>query len=73
LKVNPDSVSARSLQVAIAFLEGRQDDYARGIKEVLALRPNYGEVYRVVGDHAARKLSLRRGGRVGEAGDRHRP
>ena len=54
LKINPDSVAARSLNVAIAFLEGRQDDYARGIKEILALRPNYGEVYRVVGDHAAR-------------------
>ena len=54
LKVNPNSVAARTMLVTIAFLEGRQPDYDRGVQEILALRPTYGEVYRVVGDHAAR-------------------
>ena len=54
LKVNPNSLDARSLDAAMAFLEGRTAEFDRKVKEILALQPTYGEVYRVVGDHAAR-------------------
>ena len=54
LKVNPNSLEARSLDAAIAFLEGRTEDFDRKVKEILTLQPTYGEVYRIVGDHAAR-------------------
>jgi tetratricopeptide (TPR) repeat protein len=54
LDINPRSLDALSLQAAMAFLEGRPDDLERTIAGVLAINPAFGEVYRVVGDHAAR-------------------
>ena len=54
LKVNPNSLEARSLDATLAFLEGRTADFDRKVREILTLQPTYGEVYRVVGDHAAR-------------------
>ena len=59
-----------SLEVAIAFLEGRQDDFDAQVKEILALRPNYGEVYRVIGDHAARNYRFDEAVGSGAAGGR---
>jgi tetratricopeptide (TPR) repeat protein len=53
LAINPNSFEARSLDVAIAFLEGRSDDFDRKVKDLLALQPTYGEVFRIVGEHAA--------------------
>src|SRR4029434_1668761 len=54
LAVNPNSLEARSLSAAIAFLEGRPQAMDEEIKGILAINPRYGEVYRVIGDHAAR-------------------
>jgi tetratricopeptide (TPR) repeat protein len=52
LEINPNSFEARSLDTAIAFLEGR--DFEKKVAEILGQYPKYGEVYRVIGDHAAR-------------------
>jgi tetratricopeptide (TPR) repeat protein len=54
LAVNPNGLDARSLSAAIAFLEGRPQAMDEEIKGILAINPRYGEVYRVIGDHAAR-------------------
>jgi tetratricopeptide (TPR) repeat protein len=54
LDTNPDSLEARSLDAAVTFLEGDAEQFDRKVKEILSLNPTYGEVYRIVGDHAAR-------------------
>jgi Flp pilus assembly protein TadD len=54
LAINPNSLEARALDAAMAFLEARPDDFQRIVGEVLKINPVYGEVYRVAGDHAAR-------------------
>ena len=54
LEVNPSSFEALSLDAAITWLEGRQAEFDARVQRVLQLQPRYGEVYRVVGDHAAR-------------------
>src|SRR6185503_17529485 len=54
LKVNPNGLEARSLDAAIAFLEGRSQDFTRKADEILKINPKFGEVYRMAGDHAAR-------------------
>jgi tetratricopeptide (TPR) repeat protein len=54
LAVNPNSLDARSLSASIAFLEGRTQAMDTEVKGILAINPRYGEVYRVIGDHAAR-------------------
>jgi tetratricopeptide (TPR) repeat protein len=54
LQINRNSLEARSLDAAIAFLEGRTADFEAQVAEVLKINPVYGEVYRVAGDHAAR-------------------
>jgi tetratricopeptide (TPR) repeat protein len=54
LEVNPNSLEARSLQSAVAWLEGRDADFERLAQEVLKINPVYGDVYRTIGDHAAR-------------------
>ena len=54
LEINPNSFEARSLEIAIAFLEGRTADLDKKVAALLAQYPRYGEVYRIVGDHAAR-------------------
>lgn len=52
LKTNPNSLEALSLDAAAAFLEG--GDVEGRVRRILSINPGYGEVYRVVGDHAAR-------------------
>jgi tetratricopeptide (TPR) repeat protein len=54
LAVNPNSLEARSLEAAIAFLEGRTADFKTAVDGVLTLHPGYGDVYRTAGDHVAR-------------------
>ena len=54
LKVNPRHLKALSLRSAVAYLEGRNADFEDQARQVLAINPAYGEVYRIVGDHAAR-------------------
>ena len=54
LKVNPKSLDALSLRAAVDFVEGKQTDFETHAKEVLAINPRYGDVFRIAGDHAAR-------------------
>jgi tetratricopeptide (TPR) repeat protein len=54
LEVNPNSLEARSLQAAAAFVSNRPAEVEPLAQAVLKLNPTYGEVYRVVADHAAR-------------------
>ncbi|HYJ96103.1 MAG TPA: tetratricopeptide repeat protein, partial [Vicinamibacterales bacterium] len=54
LTVNPNSLEARSLDAAIARLDDQSAEFEKRSQEVLTLNPNYGEVYRVAGDHLAR-------------------
>jgi len=54
LAINPQSLEARSLAAAIDFLAGRGNEFLAAVGEILKINPAYGEVYRVVGDHAAR-------------------
>ena len=52
--MNPNSLEARSLDAAMAFLEGRTTEFQTKVDGVLKLNPTYGDAYRVVGDHTAR-------------------
>jgi Flp pilus assembly protein TadD len=54
LSVNPNSLEARSLDAAIARLDDQSAEFEKRSQEVLKINPNYGEVYRVAGDHLAR-------------------
>jgi tetratricopeptide (TPR) repeat protein len=54
LEANPNHLDARALVAAIAYVKGDQAAYEKEVREVLALHPGFGEVYRVVGDLAAR-------------------
>jgi tetratricopeptide (TPR) repeat protein len=54
LAINPQSLEARSLTAAIQFLEGKGTEFLATVAAVLEVNPAYGEVYRIVGDHAAR-------------------
>lgn len=54
LEINPSSLPAHALLAAIANLEGRKADFDREVAKALAINPNYGEIYRVAGDLAAR-------------------
>jgi tetratricopeptide (TPR) repeat protein len=54
LAVNPKSLEALSLRAAVDYIEGKQAEFDTHAKEILAINPRYGTVYRVAGDHAAR-------------------
>jgi tetratricopeptide (TPR) repeat protein len=54
LATNPRHLEARSLEAAIAYVKGDRAAYERGVREVLAIHPGFGEVYRIAGDLAAR-------------------
>jgi len=54
LEINDQSLEARSLVAAVAYVEGRLDDFETAVEQVLAINPVYGEVYRVAGNLAGR-------------------
>jgi tetratricopeptide (TPR) repeat protein len=54
LKTNPNSLEALALDAATAYLEGRRADYDSRAKQAQSLNANYGEFFRVSGEHAAR-------------------
>lgn len=62
LEVNPSSLEAHSLRAAIAYLEGRQNDFQAEVALVRTINPQYGEIYRVAGDHAARNYRFAEAG-----------
>jgi tetratricopeptide (TPR) repeat protein len=54
LAINSQSLEARSLVAAVAYVEDRIDDFETEVAGVLAINPVYGEVYRVAGNVTAR-------------------
>ncbi len=52
--VNPNSLEALSLEGALAFVDGRADEFDTLEAAVQKIHPTYGEFYRVVGDVTAR-------------------
>ncbi|MBM3808698.1 MAG: tetratricopeptide repeat protein [Acidimicrobiia bacterium] len=49
LAVNPKHLEALSMRAAMAYVEGRDQDYQQTIAEALKIHPTYGEIHRVVG------------------------
>jgi tetratricopeptide (TPR) repeat protein len=54
LQVNPNSLEARSLEAAMAFLERQTAEFESRVAEILKINPQYGEAYRIAGDQLAR-------------------
>ncbi len=54
LAVNPQHLDARALVAAIAFVKGDRAAYEKEVREVLAIHPGFGEIYRATADLAAR-------------------
>jgi cellulose synthase operon protein C len=54
LKANPSHLAGRSLLGAIDYVRGDNAGFEAETARVLAINPNYGEVYRVAGDLTAR-------------------
>jgi tetratricopeptide (TPR) repeat protein len=54
LAENPRNLDARALVAAMAYVKGDRAAYDKEVREVLAIHPGFGEVYRVAGDLAAR-------------------
>jgi tetratricopeptide (TPR) repeat protein len=52
--VNPNSLEALALEGALAFVDGRTDEFHALETAALKIHPTYGELYRVVGDVTAR-------------------
>jgi tetratricopeptide (TPR) repeat protein len=54
LAINPSSLEALSLVAALDYVEDKPQAFDAAVAKVLAIAPNYGEVYRTAGDLAAR-------------------
>jgi cellulose synthase operon protein C len=54
LAVNPASLEVMSLVAALDFVEDKKQQFDAQVASVLKIAPNYGEIYRVAGDLAAR-------------------
>ena len=54
LATNPSNLDARALVAAIAYVRDDRAAFESEVKQVLAINPAFGEVYRVAGDLAAR-------------------
>jgi Flp pilus assembly protein TadD len=54
LAINPESLEARSLLAAVAYLEDRTAAYEAEVAHAHEINPVYGEIYRIVGSRAAR-------------------
>src|SRR5688572_3512432 len=53
LEFNPKNLEALSMKAAMAYVEGRDQDYQEAIAEALKIHPTYGEIHRVVGEVTA--------------------
>ena len=71
----PNSLEARSIDAAIAFLEDRTSDFNAKVADILKINPRYGEVYRLAAEvsshnyhyiEAARFREARRRDRTGQ-------
>ena len=54
LEENPQNLDARALVAAMAYVQGDRATYDKEVRDVLAIHPGFGEVYRVAADLAAR-------------------
>ena len=54
MRINPDSLEARALSAAMAYLDDRIAEFEAEAARALAINPAYGDVYRIAGSHAAR-------------------
>lgn len=54
VKANPLQLDARALVAAIAYVKGDRAEYDREVRDVLAIHPGFGEIYRATADLAAR-------------------
>jgi tetratricopeptide (TPR) repeat protein len=50
LAINPNSLEARSIDAAIAFLEDRTNDFNTKVADILKINPRYSDVYRLAAD-----------------------
>src|SRR6185436_11658428 len=53
LEFNPKNLEALSMKAAMAYVEGRDQEYQQAIAEALKIHPTYGEIHRVVGEVTA--------------------
>lgn len=53
LAVNPKHLEALSMKAAMAYVEGRNDEYQATVAEALKIHPTYGELHRIVGSITA--------------------
>ncbi len=61
LAINSNSLEARSLEAAIAILEGRPADFQAEADAVLRVNANYGDFYRVAGSQLAQNYRFEEG------------
>src|SRR5258706_841302 len=61
LGVNPSSLDSHALLAALNFIEDKKADFDNEVRAALTISPNYGEVYRVTGDVAARNYRFDEG------------
>jgi tetratricopeptide (TPR) repeat protein len=53
LEFNPKNLEALSMKAAMAYVEGRDQEYQQTIAEALKIHPTYGEIHRTVGEITA--------------------
>ena len=53
LAVNPKHLEALSMKAAMAYVEGRDQEYRDTVAAALAIHPTYGEIHRTVGSITA--------------------
>ena len=53
LAINPSSLDAQRALAALAYVEDKPQEFEAEVAKVLAISPNYGDVYRVAGELAA--------------------
>lgn len=53
LAINPKHLEALSMKAAMAYVEGRDQEYQETVAEALKIHPTYGEIHRIVGNITA--------------------
>ena len=53
LEFNPKNLEALSMKAAMAYVEGRDQEYQAAVAEALKIHPTYGEIHRIVGEVTA--------------------
>src|SRR6185503_20630659 len=53
LDFNPKHLEGLSMKAAMAYVEGRDQEYQAAVAEALKINPTYGEIHRIVGSTTA--------------------